>query len=240
MADSLPFQFVIAQINPIVGDIAGNAKRVLSILTAHNDAEKIVVFPELVLSGYPPEDLILKPSFLDCIDTYVAQILEASTGFECAFILPAPDRDGSQTYNAAHLIYNGKIIGTALKHHLPNYGVFDEKRVFASGDLRGPIEFKGRKIGLMICEDMWFEDVAAYLKSHGAEIFVVPHGSPYCLGKKEERMSHAAARARDNNVPLIFVNQIGGQDELVFDGSSFADVLHHKQALMMQRRWRII
>jgi len=142
MADSLPFQFVIAQINPIVGDIAGNAKRVLSILTAHNDAEKIVVFPELVLSGYPPEDLILKPSFLDCIDTYVAQILEASTGFECAFILPAPYRDGSQTYNAAHLIYNGKVIGTALKHHLPNYGVFDEKRVFASGDLRGPIEFK--------------------------------------------------------------------------------------------------
>lgn len=222
MASSLPFQFIIAQINPVVGGIAGNAARIIEIVQVHDKEGNIIVFSELVLSGYPPEDLILNTGFLDSIDAQIDLILEQTKDNSAAFILPTPFRQKGKTYNAAHLIHGGEIIGTALKHHLPNYGVFDEKRVFESAELGDAIDFQGHKIGLMICEDMWFDDVASHLKQQDAEILIAPHGSPYCAGKIDERLKHASARSQENNLPLIFVNQIGGQDELVFDGTSFS------------------
>jgi len=219
---ALPFTFTLAQINPVVGDLDGNSEKILEIWRGNNRENNIVIFPELVVSGYPPEDLILKPSFIDAIEQHVDRIIKNTKTLKSAAIIPTPHRHEGKIYNAAHLIHSGEIIATTLKHELPNYGVFDEKRVFAAGPLPQPVAFMGHKIGLMICEDMWFPKVSAHLKKQGAEILIAPHGSPFSIGKYEERLALARARAQENTLPLIFVNQVGGQDELVFDGGSFA------------------
>lgn len=215
----MTLRITLAQLNPTVGDLDGNADKILDVWSATET--EIVVFPELVLSGYPPEDLILNPNFINEIESKVKAISEISKGFDAAALVTCPWRIEGEVYNAALLIHDGKIKAVTAKHHLPNYGVFDEKRVFAAGPLPDIVEFNGHKLGIMICEDMWHADVAAHLSAQGAEIFIVPNGSPWRVGKEALRQEHAMARARENGVPLIYANQIGGQDELVFDGASF-------------------
>lgn len=209
----------IAQINPTVGDLDGNFKKITAI-AAKSEAE-LIVFSELVTCGYPPEDLILKPSFIDAIHTHIDTLVKASKGWKAALLLSTPWRHEGKIYSACHLIHGGTIIDTIFKHHLPNYDVFDEMRIFEGGPFAEPMEFKGKKLGVMICEDMWHADVAAHLKSRGAEIFIIPNGSPYEMDKHDVRLNFARHRVSENSIPLLYVNQIGGQDDLVFEGGSF-------------------
>jgi len=214
----------LAQVNPTVGDLDGNAAKIIDVWgKAETD---LVVFPELVLSGYPPEDLITNPNFINAVELCVKALCEQSKDFDAATIVTCPWREGGEVFNAALLIYKGEIISKTYKHHLPNYGVFDEKRVFARGALPDIIDFNGHKLGVMICEDMWHDDVTAHLKAQGAEILIVPNGSPWRIGKEKRREEHACARAKEVGLPLVYVNQIGGQDELVFDGGSFVVDAH--------------
>ena len=212
----------LAQVNPVVGDIDGNLEK---LREARREAAALgadlVVFSELTVSGYPPEDLVLKPFFLDVVEAGVAKLAEETGDGGPAMIIGAPWRQEGGTYNAALLLDGGKIAGLRFKHDLPNYGVFDEKRVFAAGPVPGPISFRGVRLGLMVCEDMWTPDVTECLEESGAEILVVPNGSPYESDKLDERLSLAVARVTESGLPLIYVNQVGGQDELVFDGASF-------------------
>ena len=212
----------LAQVNPVVGDIDGNLEK---LREARREAAALgadlVVFSELTVSGYPPEDLVLKPFFLDVVEAGVAKLAEETGDGGPAMIIGAPWRQEGGTYNAALLLDGGKIAGLRFKHDLPNYGVFDEKRVFAAGPVPGPISFRGARLGLMVCEDMWTPDVTECLEESGAEILVVPNGSPYESDKLDERLSLAVARVTESGLPLIYVNQVGGQDELVFDGASF-------------------
>ncbi len=209
----------LAQLNPTVGDIEGNYKKMIDVW---KDAKSdLVVFPELFLSGYPPEDLVVKPSFLDAIDAAIKRIQTDSKNFKAASIIPAPWRVDGKIYNAAHLIENGKIIASVQKYHLPNYSVFDEMRVFSSAPLPKPIKFRGVTLGLMICEDMWFSNIAEHLKKEGAEVLIVPNGSPFVVGKHPVRIGHARNRVQETGLPLVYLNQVAGQDDIVFDGGSF-------------------
>lgn len=212
----------LAQLNPIVGDIDFNRDKIISTCQDLGSKSDLVLFPEMMLCGYPPEDLVLKPSFIDALNTAAGEIIEASENFETALILPMPWHKDGKLYNAAHLIQNGKILDTIYKHHLPNYGTFDEMRLFTAGHLPKPIEFNGHKLGLMICEDMWYDDVAKHLKQHDAEMLLVINASPYSAEKASIRESLARERCLETGLPLLYVNQCGGQDELVFDGASFA------------------
>ena len=211
----------LAQINPTVGNISGNLD---IIRTARNDASgscDIVVTGELAVSGYPPEDLVLKPAFIQMIEQEVEKLaLETNDGGP-ALLVGTPWRENGKLFNAVLLLSDGKITTKRLKHVLPTYGVFDEGRVFSPGPIPGPISFKGVRLGVMICEDMWKQDVAEGLQESGAEILVVINGSPYEVDKPDQRMNYAVGRVSECELPLAYVNLVGGQDELVFDGSSF-------------------
>ena len=212
----------LVQENPIVGNVEHNYNL---ILKARNDANSenadLMVFSELFLSGYPPEDLVLRYSFLDEIDTYLKLLVEETKKPGPAVLVGLPVRDKNQIFNSVVLIDNGKIISIQHKCHLPNYDVFDEERIFNKGDLPGPINFRGLKIGVAICEDIWHEDVVECLAETGAEILIVLNGSPYNRDKQDLRINVAMQRVVESGLGLIYVNQIGGQDELVFDGGSF-------------------
>jgi NAD+ synthase len=210
----------LAQCNPVVGDVAGNIARVRAVRDACPHAD-LIVFSELVVSGYPPEDLVLKSFFQDRIEAAVAALATETGDGKPAMLVTAPWRDGGKLYNAILLLDGGTVAAKRFKHDLPNYGVFDEKRVFASGPMPGPINFRGVRIGLPICEDIWNPDVVECLQESGAEILLVPNGSPFESDKYHERQMHAVARVTESGLPLAYVNQIGGQDELVFDGGSF-------------------
>jgi len=181
----------------------------------------LVVFSELFVCGYPPEDLVLKPFFQDRIDAAVQSLASDTADGGPALLLGAPWRDGGKPYNAALLLDGGGIAGVRCKYDLPNYGVFDEKRVFEGGPLPGPVSFRGVRLGVMVCEDMWTPDVTECLEESGAEILVVINGSPFDIDKGDVRLDLATHRVTESNLPLVYVNQVGGQDELVFDGSSF-------------------
>ncbi len=209
----------LAQINPTVGALHGNAEIILGIWEAAST--DLIIFPELCVCGYPPEDLVLKPAFIDEVKSCVERICEKSKTFKSAALIGCPWRIDGQIYNAALLIEGGKIILTQAKHDLPNYGVFDECRVFAKGALPDAFTFRGVKIGIAICEDLWFPQVAAHLKSQGAQILLVPNASPYEISKDDTREDIAKLRTRETGLPIVYVNQIGGQDEIVFDGASF-------------------
>ncbi len=228
------FTLAMAQLNQAVGDIAGN---VAKIRAARNDARAkgadLVVYPELNIAGYPPEDLVLKPAFQEAIAAAVADLAGETADGGPAMLVGAPWRANGKLYNAALLLDGGKIAAARFKHELPNYGVFDEKRVFAAGPLPGPIAFRNHvRLGVMVCEDMWTPDCAECLVESGAEMLVVPNGSPYESDKIDERLSLAAARIVETNLPLVYVNRVGGQDELVFDGASF--VLNADRSLAAQ------
>ncbi len=211
----------LAQINPTVGDVDGNAGLIKAARADAGDAD-LVAMGELAVSGYPPEDLVLKAAFLDAIEERV-RALAADTGDGGpALLLGAPWRQDGKLHNAALLLDGGEIAAVRLKHYLPNYGVFDEKRVFSPGPLPGPVAFRGARLGLMICEDMWEADVTECLDESGADILVVLNGSPFDVNKGDERLNHAVGRVVESGLPLIYVNLVGGQDELVFDGASFA------------------
>jgi NAD+ synthase len=212
----------LAQTDPKVGDVAGNLARIRAARAeAAALGAELVVFSELVVSGYPPEDLVLKPAFQQAcraaVDSLAADTADGGPGM----IVGSPWVENAKIYNTGLLLDAGKIVAVRHKHDLPNYGVFDEKRVFAAGPLPGPVVFRGIRLGLMICEDMWFPDSAECLVESGAEMLVVPNGSPFETDKLDERVALAVRRVVETGLPLIYVNQIGGQDELVFDGASF-------------------
>ncbi len=213
----------MARVNPTVGDIDGNVGRILAgRAEAARLGADLAVFSELVVSGYPPEDLVLKPFFQDRVEAGIAELAKATGDGGPAMLVGTPWRTGGKLYNAALLLDGGKVAAERLKYNLPNYGVFDEKRVFAAGPLPGPVSFRGVRLGIMVCEDMWTAEVAECLDESGAEIFVVVNGSPFDSGKTDVRLNLAVARVTESGLPLIYVNQVGGQDELVFDGASFA------------------
>ncbi|NBC33153.1 MAG: NAD+ synthase, partial [Alphaproteobacteria bacterium] len=231
MADRLAI--ALAQIDPVMGDVAGNVGRIRAARReAAAQGADLVVFPELCVPGYPPEDLILKPFFLDLIAQAVEALAEDTADGGPGMVIGTAWREDGKVYNAGALLDGGTVKAVRFKYDLPNYGVFDEKRVFAAGALPLPSDFRGVRLGLMVCEDMWSPDPAEALKAEGAEILVVPNGSPFSAGKPEVRRDLARARARETGLPLIYVNQVGGQDELVFDGQSF--IIGRGQALKAQ------
>ncbi|WP_114391968.1 NAD+ synthase [Oleisolibacter albus] len=213
----------LAQINPTVGALAANAALIRQARAQAADrGADLVVCPELSICGYPPEDLVLKPFFLDRVQAVVEELAAETADGGPALLVGAPWRVGGKRHNAALLLDGGRIEAVRLKHDLPNYGPFDEKRVFEPAGLPGPISFRGVRLGVLICEDMWTPDVAETLAETGAEILIVPNGSPFEMDKADRRLSLAVARVTETGLPLIYVNQVGGQDELVFDGASFA------------------
>jgi NAD+ synthase len=219
MMDSLVVS--LAQLNPTVGDIDGNLDHVRAALAeARRQGADLLVCGELVVAGYPPEDLVLKQAFQDRIEEAVTSFASETLGGP-AVLLGCPWRGAGMLYNAALLIADGRIAEIRFKHALPNYGVFDEVRVFSAGPLPQPIMFRGVPLGVMVCEDMWGGEVARHLADQGAEIFVVLNGSPFEVDKTGLRLEMARDRINECGLPLIYVNLVGGQDELVFDGSSF-------------------
>jgi NAD+ synthase len=220
MTDTLAV--ALAQVNPTVGEVEGN---VALVRKARAEAARLgadlVVFPELVITGYPPEDLVLRPAFQDAVEKAVAGLAAETADGGPALLVGTPWREDGKLYNAAVLVDAGRVASRRYKHELPNYGVFDEVRVFEPGPAPGPVPFRGVRLGIMLCEDMWFADVAETLAESGAQLLVVLNGSPYEQAKEDERLSYAVARITETGLPLVYVNQVGGQDELVFDGASF-------------------
>jgi NAD+ synthase len=210
----------LAQLNPVVGDVAGNLARVRAARDeAARQGAALVVFSELVLVGYPPEDLVLRPALVAAAaDALAALERESATG--PGLVVTLPWRDDGRLHNAAALVHRGRV-DLRFKHELPNYGVFDEKRVFDAGPLPAPVAFQDARLGLPICEDVWFADCARSLAQQGAQLLLVPNGSPYEVGKPDRRRALARQRVAESGLALAYVNQVGGQDELVFDGGSF-------------------
>ncbi len=229
MADAL--KIALAQCNPTMGDIAGNLALLRKARAeAAAQGAHLVVASEMVITGYPTEDLVLKPMFLDAAEAAVKALAADTADGGPGMIIGGPWRQDpaarpplfGKVFNTAYVLDGGAVTTHRSKHDLPNYGVFDEKRVFGAGPLPGPVNFRGVRLGVMICEDMWKPDVAECLEESGAEILIVINGSPYELDKTEERIQLAVQRVTETGLPLIYVNQVGGQDELVFDGVSFA------------------
>ena len=221
MTDTLAI--ALAQLNPTVGDLEGNKALIMRARAeAAAEGAHLVVCTELVVTGYPPEDLVLKPMFQEQSRKAVEALAAETADGGPALLIGAPWVDAGKLYNAVLLLDGGEIAAQRYKYELPNYGVFDEVRVFARAGLPGPIPFRGVRLGAMICEDMWFPEVAECLAESGAEIMIAINGSPFESDKGDTRLNLAVARIGETELPLIYVNQVGGQDELVFDGASFA------------------
>lgn len=218
---SRSLRIVMGQLNLLVGDIDGNADKLIRAANRARDeiGGDLIVFPELALTGYPPEDLLLRADLLERAEKGLAAIAGAVHGVDV--IIGHPHRRGDRLYNAASVVHNGKIIATYLKQLLPNYGVFDEKRYFAPGNNPCVIDIHGVPVGVTICEDVWQAGPVEQSANAGAGVLVNLNGSPYHVNKIEERIENVAQRARASSVPIIYVNLVGGQDELVFDGESF-------------------
>jgi NAD+ synthase len=212
----------LAQIDCTVGDIAGNLARLRAARAgAAAFGADLVMFSELFIAGYPPEDLVLKPVFVEACRAACEEIAVETGDGGPAILVGLPWEEDGHCYNAYALIDKGRIEAIRFKVDLPNYGVFDEKRVFTPGPMPGPVSFKGVRIGIPICEDIWGPDPVECITETGGEILLVPNGSPYWRGKTNERLSVAVSRVVESKLPLIYLNQFGGQDELVFDGASF-------------------
>src|SRR5689334_8029936 len=223
MTDRLRIAF--AQMNQRVGDLEANAKAMLDMRrTAAEQGADLLLCPELQLTGYPPEDLVLKPEFVRRTHECTDELVDATSESGPAILIGTIINEGGLNYNAFVLANEGRVLGRTFKRELPNYGTFDEKRVFAPGPIPEPFEFKGVKIGVPICEDIWQEVVCSHLAEAGAEILLVPNGSPYELDKDDKRATLVRSRVTMTGLPMAYLNRVGGQDELVFDGSSF--VMH--------------
>ena len=221
----------LAQMNQRVGDLEGNAKAMLEMRRKAVGAD-LIMYPELQLIGYPPEDLVLNPEFVRRTMEATERLVDATTEPGPAMLIGTVIGEGGATYNAQVLANEGKVLGRTLKHELPNYGTFDEKRIFTPGPLPSPLDYKGVKIGVPICEDIWWDAACANLAKEGAELLLVPNGSPYELDKDEIRQKMVRSRALMTGLPMVYLNRVGGQDELVFDGSSF--VVHPDGELVAQ------
>jgi len=232
MVDSL--KITLAQMNQTVGDLAANAAVMLAVRERARGAD-LIVFPELQLIGYPPEDLILKPALVERAAAELEKLAATTADGGPAMLVGSVFvRDGA-LHNGVALLDGGKIAAVRFKHELPNYGTFDEMRLFQPGDLPEPIVFKGVMIGVPICEDIWQPDVCRHLADFGAELLIVPNGSPYEIDKDALRIDGVAKlRAVDTRLPLAYLNRVGGQDELVFDGASF--VINGDGALAVQMK----
>ena len=230
MTDQLTI--TLAQLNPRVGDIDGNMAKLRSARAqATADGAHLVVTPELYVCGYPPEDLVLKPMFVAaCRDAVEALAAETADGGP-AVLVGVPWAEDGKLYNAMALLDAGRIQATRYKVDLPNYGVFDEKRVFDVGPMPGPVDVRGVRIGVPICEDIWGAEVVECVSETGGEIVLVANGSPFDERKLDNRLQHATARVVESGLPLVYLNQVGGQDELVFDGASFVLNADHSMAV---------
>jgi len=212
----------LAQLNPTVGDIAGNVTKLEAALaTARGQGADLLVTSELFLAGHPAEDLLLRADFLDAIEQAV-EALKPATAAGTALLVGAPWRHEGKVHNAALLLDRGELRAVRFKHHLSHDGVFDEPRRFAAGPAPGPIAFRGVRLGVMIAQDMATPDVTETLEESGAQLLVVLNGSPFETDRQDERLQQAIQRVQESGLALVAVNQIGGQDELVFDGASFA------------------
>ena len=220
MADSL--KVALAQLNPKVGDVAGNLAKVRAARAeAAKQGADLVLTAELVLAGYFPEDLVLKPAFVKrCHEAVEALRADTRDGGPALFVATPWHEDG-KLYNAIICLDKGEIIGKRYKVDLPNYGVFDDKRVFAPGPMPGPLVFNGVRIGVPICEDVWTPDVVECIAETGGEILLVPNASPYEVGKTDVRVQLGVKRVIESGLPFVYLNQVGGQDEVIYDGGSF-------------------
>jgi NAD+ synthase len=223
MAPPNKLSIAIAQLNPVVGDIAGNLKKARAARAeAAKQGADLIAFTEIFIGGYPPEDLVLKPSFVAACEAAVNAFASDTTDGGPGVLIGTPWKGEEGVHNAVALLDGGKLAGLRFKVELPNYGVFDEKRVFVPGPLKGPFEFRGVHIGVPICEDMWQPEVTETLCETGAELLIVPNGSPYWRSKPDERIQVAVQRVTESGLALIYINQNCGQDDLIFDGGSFA------------------
>jgi NAD+ synthase len=214
-------KLAIAQLNPVVGDAAGNAEKARRARAQAAGAD-LVIFPELFIAGYPPEDLVLKPAFQAACRSAVEVLARETKDGGPAMLVGTPWMQDGKLYNAVALLDGGRITALRFKVDLPNYGVFDEKRVFAPGPLPGPVNFRGVRIGIPICEDIWKPGPVECIAETGGEILLVTNASPYRRGVVSERLNIAVPRVVESGLPLVYINQVGGQDELVFEGASFA------------------
>lgn len=217
------FCLVMGQINPVVGDVSGNVKKIIKAANQARDTKEadLVVFPELTLTGYPPEDLLLRPGLQKRVEKGLRKLKKKIK--DIAVVVGHPTGIARQElYNAASFIADGDIVGTYLKQHLPNYSVFDEKRYFVEGKEPCVIDYKGIKFGITICEDIWFTGPTSQAVDSGAEIILNLNASPFRQGKWQLREAEVKQRVLETGLPIVYVNQVGGQDELVFDGCSFA------------------
>lgn len=216
------FRITLGQLNPTVGDIAGNAAKARKAWEAGRDAKAdLVALPEMFILGYNAQDLVMKPAVqAACLAAIEELALQCGDG--PALAIGGPAVEDGKLYNAYFICRGGKIARKALKHNLPNEDVFDEVRIFDSGPLGGPYSVGDARIGSPICEDAWHEDVSETLEETGAEFLLVPNGSPYYRGKFDVRMNQMVSRVIETGLPLIYLNMVGGQDDQVFDGGSFA------------------
>jgi NAD+ synthase len=213
-------RIALAQLNPVVGDIAGNLERARAARASAAQAD-VILFSELFIVGYSPEDLVLKPALQEEARVAIEELARDTVDGGPAMLIGAPWVEDGKLYNAMLLLEGGRIAGKRFKVDLPNYGVFDEKRVFAPGAAPRPLAMRGVELGVPICEDIWKQDVTAALADTGAEILCVPNGSPFEAGKEDVRIELARSRVKESGLPLIYLNQLGGQDEVVYDGASF-------------------
>ena len=217
------FCLVMGQINPIVGDIKGNVKKIIAAANKARDTlnADLIIFPELTLTGYPPEDLLLRPGLIKRIEKGLDKLKKKIDGI--AIIVGHTDGLAREDfYNAASFIADGECVATYYKQHLPNYSVFDEKRYFVAGKAPCVVEYKGFNFGLTICEDIWFTGPTSQAKDEGADIIINLNASPFRQGKWQLREKQLKQRVVETGLPIVYVNQFGGQDELIFDGCSFA------------------
>lgn len=230
MADT--FRLTLAQLNPTLGDLSGNADLVRTAFAeAKAEGSDFLAFPEMFITGYQLLDLVMKQAFAEDVQRVITGLAEELADGP-AFGVGGPMWGGDKPYNAYYICEGGRVVATILKHHLPNYAVFDEVRYYHSADPQGPVNINGVRIGFPICEDAWFEDVCETLEESGAEILISPNGSPYHRGKMEMRQSVVVSRVVETGLPMAYLNLLGGQDDQVFDGGSF--VLNRGGALAVQ------
>jgi NAD+ synthase len=231
MVNSL--KIALAQLDPVVGDIAGNAEKARAARAeAARLGADILVLSELFIVGYPPEDLVLRQAVQDTARAAVEGLAAETADGGPAILIGTPWREGDKLYNSVALLDGGTVRAVRHKVDLPNYSVFDEKRVFKPGPLPGPVDFRGVRIGVPICEDIWTPEVCECLEETGSELLLVSNGSPWSMSQVETRLNVVVGRVTETSLPMVYVNQVGGQDELVFDGSSF--VLNADRTLALQ------
>ena len=215
-------KIALAQLNPLVGDVSGNVDKLLKIRSELKNDVDLLVAPELYISGYPIDDLVLREDFLNLVEVEIKRLVENTKDGKSAIIFGSPRRDNTLIKNSVYVVENGKIGAIKDKYELPNTGVFDAQRIFSEGELEDCVKIKDINFGLPICEDIWEKTVLDKLSKSGAEIIIAINASPFTISKSSERNHIALSRVKETKLPLIYLNRTGGQDELIFDGTSFA------------------